>query len=142
MKADKIERRKKIIASFGQSVIETGLKHEKFASKLNKVEMCGVTRLAADHPPMLKRRIEPRRRKSLLPCEKKSGAKAIHHVPQRLFGRPLHVPFWLQPSRRTIGPRTLNCGFRTGFANWKYLNALSKRDVKKACLSGSQKSKK
>ena len=61
-------------------MINTDLKHEKFANKLNKVEMCGVTRLAADHPPLMKRRIEPRRRKSLLPCEKKSGTKAIHHV--------------------------------------------------------------
>ena len=61
-------------------MINTGLKNEKCASKLNKVEMCGVTRLAVDHPPLMKRRIEPRRRKSLLPCEKKSGTKAIHHV--------------------------------------------------------------
>ena len=96
-----------------------------------------VTRLAADHPPYVEKGIElsylTRRSQQL-------RQSTIRHVLLRLFGRPLHVPYWFEDRK----DKPLDFHWTADFEFWtpyrfcKYLNASSKRNVKIACLSWSQ----
>ena len=99
--------------------------------------MCGSLDQLPIIPHMLKRGIElsylTRRSQQL-------RQSTIRHVLLRLFGRPLHVPYWFEDRK----DKPLDFHWTADFEFWtpyrfcKYLNASSKRNVKIACLSWSQ----